>query len=342
MKRQVAFISALSLVMLFGCSSDPAETKEPHAEKQEAPKQTVSTTDANTNTGALKISSGETFLYEGQAFQITYFYQEFLDYLEKAEEQPDQLDELFMETVVNPLAGGDGQLLLEQYNLTTPTRPALLKGYLQYLSDDQETIHTLIMDALKESADHLPPGASKHIVVLPANPDDAFIMKKMKGVAGVAWNENTLYIQIAPPFLEEGHLQHTVAHEYQHTVLMENPEMAAGDSLLDYVMIEGKADTFARLLYPDVETAYSDFSNEANESDTWNVLRDQAESTDPQLQQLFFMGDGTRGLPRWTNYRMGNKIMDSFIERNPDISIAVWTDLPAAEILTRSKYGEKQ
>ncbi|MCM3757373.1 DUF2268 domain-containing protein [Sporosarcina aquimarina] len=342
MRIIVLLFCALATLTLFGCSEIEEKTKHPNAEEKEVAEQEELHTDTEKTTSSLKVPDGETFLYNGQVFQIIYFYKPFLDYIEQAEAQPDHLDDLFLETVVDPMAGGNGQALLKQYYLSTPMRPALLEEYLQSLSDNQEIIHTLIVDALKESADRLQPGVSKYVYVLPANPDDAFTMKKMDGVTGVAFDENTVLLQIAPPFLTDAPLKHTVAHEYHHSVLKEKSEVSTGNTLLDFVLIEGKADTFARILYPNVRTGYSDFSTDTDEKDTWTVLKDQKASTDPVLQQLFFHGDGSKGLPRWANYKIGNKIMDRFIQENPDVSIVEWTNMPSEEILEKSEYGDMQ
>jgi uncharacterized protein YjaZ len=66
----------------------------------------------------------------------------------------------------------------------------------------------------------------------------------MNYVNGYAWNQNILVIMIDPSFLEE-HLKYTIAHEYNHVVAMENNEAY---TLLEGTILEGKADTFAKMI----------------------------------------------------------------------------------------------
>lgn len=341
MRKLIVLFFALLLLTLWGCSHDTDKSGLSHENDGEASEQAKQDLVKEEVATKKNIPSSNTFTYKGQGFEIVYFYQNFIDYLEKAKEQPDNLDELYLESVINPLGGGDGQWISQQWGFGTPTRPALVENYLQSLIENQETINNLIIDALKDSADQLPPGATKYVYVLPANPDDAFTLKQNEGVSGVAWNQNIFTIQIAPPFLEESNLKFSVAHEYHHTVFFENNELTMADSLLDFVLLEGKADTFAQMVYPDIQVPWSDFSTDKYENQTWQVLQKNASSTDPLMKDLFFQGDGVKGLPRWANYKIGNKIMESFVDENTTISIPDWTNMSSDEILEKSKYSEK-
>ncbi|WP_161493892.1 DUF2268 domain-containing putative Zn-dependent protease [Virgibacillus necropolis] len=57
-----------------------------------------------------------------------------------------------------------------------------------------------------------------------------------------------------------------------------------------------------------------------------------------KIKDRFFFGDSSKNVPKWAKYKTGNKIMESFIEENPNVSIANWTDMRADEILMKSKY----
>lgn len=336
------FIFLFSILTLFGCDFESDKTSSSPENNAENSIEVHENSLKDEETPKKNIPSSETFTYKGQGFEVVYFYENYMNYLEKVKEQPANSDELFKEAVLNPLGGGDGKWILQQWGFQTPTRPALLEKYLQTLIEKQDIINNLIVEALKDSADQLQPGVSKYVYVLPANPDDAYTLKKVKGTAAITWNQNTMTIQIAPPFLEESNLKFAVAHEYHHTVFLEKNELRVDDTLLDSVLIEGKADTFARIIYPDIHTPWSDFSTRENEIQTWKVLQQNASSTDSLVKDSFFLGDGVKGLPKWANYKIGNKVMDNFIERNPDVSIADWTNLPSNEILEKSKYGEER
>ncbi|GAA0501845.1 hypothetical protein GCM10008986_31720 [Salinibacillus aidingensis] len=165
-------------------------------------------------------------------------------------------------------------------------------------------------------------------------------MKWMKGVSGIAWNKDFILIQIAPPFFDENSLKNTVAHEYHHSVFFENNDNSSSLTLLEEVMLEGRADTFARLMYPSTETPWSDFSSQHLEETTWKAFRENLNSTDASIKDDFFYGNSSRGIPDRSSYKIGNKIMDRFIQKNPDVSIAEWTEMSADEILNKSKFEE--
>ncbi|MBD1221908.1 DUF2268 domain-containing protein [Virgibacillus halodenitrificans] len=332
MKRLLIFVFLIILIALAGCNNDSDKTGTSRKNDDNSMKEELST--------KKDVPSSFSFTYKDQQFEVVYYYKNFLEYIEKAEKQPDKLNGLYIETIINPIADERGVRLSKGWGFGTPTQLEILEKYLQSLIDNQDTIHKLIVDSLKKSADKLQPGADKTIFVLPANPEDKDVMEGVEGVSASAWNENFISVQIAPPFFDENSLKQAVAHEYHHTVFFENNEM--GNTLLEAVLIEGKADTFAKIIYPDIQMPWSNFSSAENESQTWKVLKENTSSLMPSIQDDFFLGNASKGIPEWANYKIGNKIMESFIEDYPSISIAEWTDMPANEILKKSNYAEKQ
>ncbi|AIF45296.1 hypothetical protein X953_06680 [Virgibacillus sp. SK37] len=336
MNKLLVVLLFIFLVALTACSHDSDKTSSPH---EKALEETDDSATKEEDTTKQEVPSSFSFTYKDQQFEVVYYYKNFLEYIEKAEKQPYNLNGLYIETIINPIAEEKGVRLSKGWGFGTPTQPDLLAQYLQSLIENQDTVHEIIIDSLKKSADKLQPGADKYVYVFPANPDDNDGMKRMEGVAASAWNENFFAIQIAPPYFEERSLKQAVAHEYHHTVFFENNEL--GYTLLESILIEGKADTFAKIIYPDIHMPWSNFSSEKNESQTWKVLKENMTSTMPSTQDEFFLGEPSKGIPEWANYKMGNKIMESFIEKKPNVSIEDWTNMPAAEILEKSKYAEK-
>ncbi|MCC2252412.1 DUF2268 domain-containing protein [Virgibacillus sp. AGTR] len=339
MKKIVVSLFAMALIALGGCSHDSDNTGSSQDTNEKASEQTDLNSTRVEDSTKKDVPSSFSFTYNDQKFEVVYFYENFIEYIKEAEMQPGNLDGLYIETIINPIAEERGIRLSKGWGFETPTQLEILEKYLQSLIDNQETIQKLIIDSLKKSADKLQPGADKTIFVLPANPEDKDVMESVVGVAAFTWNENFISLQIAPPFFDEGSLKQAVAHEYHHTVFFENNEM--GNTLLESVLIEGKADTFAKIIYPDIQMPWSNFSSAENERQTWKVLKENTSSLLPAIQDDFFLGDPSKGIPEWANYKIGNKIMESFIEEYPSISIADWTDMPADEILTKSKYAEK-
>ena len=67
--------------------------------------------------------------------------------------------------------------------------------------------------------------------------------------------EQFIVLQIAPQKYNEEMIPYTIAHEYHHTVYFEKVKNQKRD-LIDYVLIEGKADSFANLVIPDMVMAF--------------------------------------------------------------------------------------
>ena len=158
MRELIVLFFAVVLLTLWGCSNNTDMSQTSHKNDKEASEQAKQNSVKEEVTTYKNVPSSNTFTYKGQGFEIVYFYRNFIDYLEKVKEQPNNLDELYLESVINPLGGGDGQWISKQWGFARPTRPALLENYLELLIENQETINNLIINALKNSADQLAPG----------------------------------------------------------------------------------------------------------------------------------------------------------------------------------------
>ncbi|WP_060678743.1 DUF2268 domain-containing protein [Virgibacillus halodenitrificans] len=337
--KKLPFLLFLFLIALTACSYDSDNPASSQDNDKKASEQSAHSSATEADTTKEEVPSSFSFTYKDQQFEVVYYYKSFLEYIEKAEQQPENLNGLYIETIINPIAEERGIRLSKGWGFGTPRELETLEKYLKSLIDNQDTIHKIITDSLKKSANELQPGADKYVYVFPANPEDNHVMETMEGVAASAWSENFFAIQIAPPYFEEKSLKQAVAHEYHHTVFFKKNELSY--TLLESVLIEGKADTFAKIIYPDIQMPWSNFSSEENESQTWKVHKENMTSAMPSIQDDFFLGNTSKGLPQWANYKIGNKIMESFIEEKPNITIGDWTDMPANEILEKSKYAEK-
>ena len=65
------------------------------------------------------------------------------------------------------------------------------------------------------------------------------------------------------------------------------------------------------------------------------------ESTDSSFIQGFTHGNPYYGIPPWSTYKIGNQIMQSFLEENSNLTIKEWTKMSESEIFLKSKYYVK-
>ena len=172
--------------------------------------------------------------------------------------------------------------------------------------------------------------------MLPSRPEDYAAMKQVNFVSGFAWSKNSIVIIIDPSFTEID-VKHTVAHEYHHVVYMET-KGSSYFTLLEQSVLEGKADTFAKLIYPEIEVPWiKPFEGEDHEK-VWNIFKENLNSTDTEITQDFHNGNARKGIPTWSKYKIGYQIMKSFLDENPDVTLEDWTRMTAKDIYSKSAY----
>ncbi|WRP07249.1 DUF2268 domain-containing putative Zn-dependent protease [Rossellomorea aquimaris] len=227
-KYMIFFIS--TLILIVGCSK---ESGKKSTLSEELPSQKTS-----------EFSQGE------QHFKVIPLYEEVIDYTEviiKNSDQPE--NEIYDDKVIQPfrqqLTEGNLNLKMDISQYLIPTRYAQdLNDYSVDLLNRQDEINNLIEKALSDSSKLLS-GGDKTVFVMSANPE--MPLEDMNGVAAWTLSDNVILIQMNPEFTNR-QLTYTVAHEYHHTVTME--KSSVGGTFLDFVIFEGKADSFAKIVYP--------------------------------------------------------------------------------------------
>jgi uncharacterized protein YjaZ len=110
---------------------------------------------------------------------------------------------------------------------------------------------------------------------------------------------------------------------------------------LDLTITEGKAESFANILYPEAKPPWTEPLSEEVEARVLKELKENADSTDWKIYNEFFIGNYAKGIPGWSNYKIGYQITESFIENNPNQLVLEWTKMEAKEIVKNSKYMDK-
>lgn len=323
-KKLIAIVVTL-LLILFGCSDNNSNE--------------------DNQTNELAIQSPINFTYNEQDYSIIPFYREYLNYIEEAKKQEVNLSELYHQTVKQPfLVNAFGKEFkdseLEDWTLTTPTAIDKLEETVNLLIKNQNSINKLVEETLKESSDNLK-GGKKSVYIIPANPSNTSTMKFLNGVTGVTWEKDVILIQIDPTLLKDEYLKYCLAHEYHHSVFMETNELPYRTTLEHDVILEGKADAFAKNLYQDINIEWHEFTTSQMEVETWKFFKENADGIGLTSKEILFNGSITKDIPERANYTLGNKIMDSFIEENPNTPTEEWTDMTVNEILEKSNYEEK-
>ncbi|WP_449536309.1 DUF2268 domain-containing protein [Ferdinandcohnia sp. Marseille-Q9671] len=316
------FIFSIIVVLLIGCTNKTIEVESPKELNIKNP---------------IIVKNGN------QVFRIIPFYTQVLDYIESVSEieQHEKMEEHYYQKVVEPfqldtLGKGEGYWIKDHWAFATPKDIKTLEQFVYSLINNQDEINKIIEQALIKSSNTLP-GGNKTVYLFPPNPDDMHGINLIGGVSGITVSKDVILIKIDPSSFIEDLLEYSVAHEYHHTIYMENGNVNWQNTLLDEIILEGKADNFAKSLYPDITIPWIEPLSNQKEEEVWEHLKENLMSKDRTIKGDYFENPN-KGIPRWTNYKFGYQIVNSFLEKNPTTPVRDWTLLSAEEILSNSKY----
>ena len=284
----------------------------------------------------------KTFTYKEQNFEMITYEEEFHDYLDQLDETAD-LNDVYHATVLESFrkqAFGEEEgyslVSANDWHFTPPENKKSLEKTVSYFTEEQDFILENIKEGLQDSVDMLP-GGDKKVHVFPMNPDNLFGRGTVDDLSGVTWKEDFMLIMVGRNFSPE-ELNHLIAHEYHHTVYNETNE--ADFTLLESSVVEGKAEVFAEMVYPDVQGRSTEPLRGRYKKDTMEIFLNHLDSTDPVVHGDFYFGYPSEGIPELAMYRIGYQIVKGFIEENPDVTLEEWTTISSEEILEQSSFGK--
>ncbi|MEW8975119.1 MAG: DUF2268 domain-containing putative Zn-dependent protease, partial [Exiguobacterium sp.] len=207
-----------------------------------------------------------------------------------------------------------------------------LKQMNTYLKKHHQHIMKQIKSSLLTSMKQLPRDEKLVVFVSPTTPLEHDAAKRYGGVSGVAQGNNSMSLFFLKDFSKES-LLNTTAHEYHHTVALDEPNRA---TILDYIILEGKAEFFAHKLYPmESSEAIAPLLDHSLEH-VISELNAERLTTD----DLFF-GNYEKQIPSFTKYRLGYMIVSDFVKQHPEISLKEWSRMSSVQILEKSSYKKK-
>jgi uncharacterized protein YjaZ len=276
-----------------------------------------------------------------QQFTVVSVYEGMDIYVESARSDPEaDLDDLFRKNVIDAYwkecaEGGEYKLLAEGALENPIVDLDGLEEEIESLRNSR--IEEIVVEALKQSSALLE-GPDTTVCIAALDPENSFVKEYMNGVAGRTFGSGKILIQANLQDDWEDRVSYAIAHEYHHSVwTFLYYERNEGNDLLNYLVFEGKADSFARLVYPNIETPWTDALTTEQEAQQWRKMEPQLSITDYGVKQRYIFGDG-RSVPLWSGYTIGFHIVQSFLQQNPETTIDEWTGMDANEILTQSGY----
>ncbi len=278
-----------------------------------------------------------TFTHEKQEIQIVPLYKAYDDYIQAVSKHPEDNEALFKKYVL-----GAKNKIIKKEQLQAMPVPSLyeqpsenikdLKQMNTYLKKHHQRIMKQIKSSLLTSMKQLPRDEKLVVFVSPTTPIEHDDAKHYGGVSGVAQGNNSMSLFFLKDFSETS-LRNTTAHEYHHTVALDEPNRA---TMLDYIILEGKAEFFAHKLYP-VE------SSEAIAPLLDHTLEHVISELNAErltMDDLFF-GNYEKQIPSFVKYSLGYMIISDFVKQHPEISLKEWSRMSSVQILEKSSYQKK-
>lgn len=277
------------------------------------------------------------FTHEKQEIQIVPLYKAYDDYIQAVSKHPEDNEALYKKYVL----GAKNDVIKKEQLQAMPV-PSIyeqpsenikdLKQMNTYLKKHHQRIMKQIKSSLLTSMKQLPRDEKLVVFVSPTTPLEHDDAKRYGGVSGVAQGNNSMSLFFLKDFSKES-LRNTTAHEYHHTVALDEPNRA---TMLDYIILEGKAEFFAHKLYPmESSEAIAPLLDHSLEH-VISELNAERLTTD----DLFF-GNYEKQIPSFTKYRLGYMIVSDFVKKHPEISLKEWSRMSSVQILEKSSYQKK-
>ncbi|KMY30280.1 Zn-dependent protease [Lysinibacillus xylanilyticus] len=270
-----------------------------------------------------------------QKYKIIHVNQLFYSYIEKVKDNPNlsssETLELYNKEIIQPIyqdcfENGEYPLMAETLLNTVPKGLTEIEVVSKKMETRKAEINQLINESLLKSADLLPSQSDVAVCVFPSSTNNRTPFTVGAGKIILPLNLNVL----------DDSIKVTVAHEYHHSVWAEkhfsNNDWA---SVLDNIVFEGKAVMFEKSVYPDY--GYTPIDMTYNKALWSKVEPDLNKYDNNRTSEILY---GGKGLPKGYGYSEGYKMINSYLDLNPDKTPEEWTALSAKEIFEKGNYLE--
>lgn len=182
------------------------------------------------------------------------------------------------------------------------------------------------------------------ICIRAADPQDRGLVADLNGVVGATVGGNTL-LTINPAGQDwPSWVQYVLAHERHHSAWGYHYYYLQGGArrdLLVSLISEGTADSFARLLCPELLPRWIAALSPEEEARQWQAIRPLLDQPDwdGELYRRFFFGNAELGTPAFTGYTLGYRIVQGYLKNHPEAGVYDWTLAAPETILAGSGYA---
>lgn len=198
----------------------------------------------------------------------------------------------------------------------------------------------LIVESTFKSVVNELPGPDTKILFIPANPKYKDVFESYGiGITAVTVGTGKIIVSINPTIDNwEQLLPYTLAHEYHHSVWTSRNFETSEFTPLEYLVLEGRADSFAKELFPNTKHPFIKTLSKEQEKRVWGLIKLEMNVRNSEFNDK--MMDGTKEIPTGSVYSIGFNIIESFKINNPQIDDKELIDMTPEQILLLSKYDE--
>lgn len=266
-----------------------------------------------------------------QEFNIIHAYLLYENYFEAVKNQPDEtLSKLFQQEIITPVH----EVCYEDAEfpnfisltgmITKRSEFERVKNQIEKMNTDQ--LNEVFEESLVKSSDVLPTDKEKTVCIFPENENFPSDMATI-GAGKIIVYYNRFH----------NYFKSSMSHEYHHSVwfeknLKENHLLTG----LDHLTLEGEAVMFETLVYPNLNNMYI-VLNESFNKEHWSKIEPYLESTDGEKILEMKIG-GSNGIPNSYGYSEGYKMIRSYLELHPDMTVEEWTVKNPKEIFEETNY----
>ncbi|MDH7447489.1 DUF2268 domain-containing putative Zn-dependent protease [Aquimarina sp. 2201CG14-23] len=274
--------------------------------------------------------------------KVVFMEEYFNEYITAAKANNENLKDLYLEKVRTPIF--NKFFMKSEYApfvYEDLARPSLDISYLQKtlegITSNKKQIEKKILKALEKS-NKLLKNDGITVYVLPPSSELQMMSEDMNGVFGFTAGSKQILINIDTTVNGwEETLSYAIAHEYNHTYwTKENLAGITKWTLLDYLVFEGRGDYFAKLLYPKVETKWTEALTKEKKQALWKNLQPHLDSQDFAFQAEVIFGSDR--FPMWGGYSLGYDIVHSGLSKDTSIKPELWINYSSEKILGSSHY----
>ena len=268
---------------------------------------------------------------------IIFLEKEIREYIRKARAGEGDQETLYKEIVLEPvqreLTARNSSLKIENYQ-----KPIIkldeLEQAIGLLSANNVTG---IVEAALEKSNNYIEGVDTLVFIFPCDPGDSFTRDSMKGVRGVSGLSCATSILSVNPLAPDWQktLSYVTAHEYHHVTWgIRHGHQFAGN-VLEVLILEGRADSFANIVYPGLSLPWTSSLGKEKEREVWrNTVKDNLDNTDLVFTKNLTLDEF------WSGYAIGYHIVQAFIANHPEVGVEEWTGMTAEELFQNSGYED--